>query len=205
MYEVPKFNSPQDLLEWLIGRSLANEPTVVSYEWYQKNVLRQRVGGRVNDYAVTHHATNGPTKHTEGLGTVQLDTFIVNTGSHEPGDGHWKRHDLTYDKELWKKYLKGARLLHTRELPETTEQRDRKLNNLGEYPLTVGILCDILPPKVGETWQELNKKSPQWKNTLSVIFDETFLMIPLVSNGSRTTVIPKGFTVGFVVELLSII
>lgn len=119
----------EELLEELLELVKKGTPEVVTYAWYQENVMRSPVTGRVNHQGVIAHALNGPARLVDGLGEVELDAFIVRAekacvdATREksmPGNGHWTGRHPHY-KEQWKEILNGARVRHTSALPEGSD------------------------------------------------------------------------------------
>lgn len=101
----------------LIQRALHGNPGIVNFKTAYKIFFDQpnlETWSQAYAPRVVSVARNVPLAHLPGLGAVRLDTFIVNSRTHMPGESHWK--DAHYDREDWERVLGNATILSYNDL-----------------------------------------------------------------------------------------
>lgn len=101
----------------LIQRALHGNAGIINYKTaYQVifNLPNLERWAQAFGQKVVLVAENVPIAHLPGLGAVRLDTFIVRSRTHMPGDRHWN--DAHYEREDWERVLGNATILSYNDL-----------------------------------------------------------------------------------------
>jgi hypothetical protein len=99
------------LLDYFVRAAEQGDAEIYTYAWAYRHLFGESPPIWSQAYArkVLVLAENTPRMRLSTLGKVGLDSFIVNSRTGLPGEGHWR--GAAYDREEWERVLGTATLL----------------------------------------------------------------------------------------------